>query len=121
MDGGRVLRIELDKDEDGKVDRWEYYGPDQDAREGGLLQSQRRRRRRVVVCRSAKVRLSASTCPRARDGKANRFEHYEKDVLVRAEEDTDGNGQVDKWETYSGSALASVAFDQTGRALPIAG
>ena len=28
MDGSRVVKIEIDKDEDGKVDRWEYYGPD---------------------------------------------------------------------------------------------
>jgi hypothetical protein len=25
-DGGRVIRIEIDKDEDGKIDRWEHYG-----------------------------------------------------------------------------------------------
>ena len=29
MDGSRVVKIEIDKDEDGKVDRWEYYSPDQ--------------------------------------------------------------------------------------------
>src|ERR1700675_3799091 len=29
MDGARVLRIEIDTDGDGKVDRWEYYGADQ--------------------------------------------------------------------------------------------
>jgi hypothetical protein len=26
MDGSRVVKIEIDKDEDGKVDRWDYYG-----------------------------------------------------------------------------------------------
>jgi len=29
MDGARVLWIEIDKDEDGHVDRWEYYDADQ--------------------------------------------------------------------------------------------
>src|SRR5262249_45762229 len=29
MDGAHVVRIEIDKDEDGKIDRWEYYGTDQ--------------------------------------------------------------------------------------------
>ena len=48
----------------------------------------------------------------------NRFEHYEKDVLVRAEEDTDGDGKIDKWETYDGARLASVAFDTTHRGTP---
>src|SRR4030095_8168072 len=25
MDGSRVVRVEIDRDEDGKIDRWEYY------------------------------------------------------------------------------------------------
>src|SRR5688572_8829098 len=29
MDGTKFLRIEIDANEDGKVDRWEYYGADQ--------------------------------------------------------------------------------------------
>src|SRR6266704_2748571 len=29
MDGTKFVRIEIDNDEDGKIDRWEYYGPDQ--------------------------------------------------------------------------------------------
>src|SRR5687767_8651105 len=29
MDGARVLRIEIDQDQDGKVERWEYYGAGQ--------------------------------------------------------------------------------------------
>src|SRR5437660_9839079 len=29
MDGTRVVRIEIDTDQDGKVDRWEYYSGDQ--------------------------------------------------------------------------------------------
>src|SRR5687768_5973282 len=29
MDGARFVRIEIDSNEDGAVDRWEYYGADQ--------------------------------------------------------------------------------------------
>src|SRR5206468_6408673 len=36
MDGSRVVRIEIDKDEDGKVDRWEYYGPDRKLEKVGI-------------------------------------------------------------------------------------
>src|SRR4051812_29866207 len=36
MDGSRVLRIEIDADEDGKVERWEYYGADQKIEKIGL-------------------------------------------------------------------------------------
>jgi hypothetical protein len=36
MDGTRFVRIEIDADEDGKVDRWEYYGPTQRVDRAGI-------------------------------------------------------------------------------------
>src|SRR5437868_3635593 len=36
MDGTRVLRVEIDKDEDGKIERWEYYGADQKLEKTGF-------------------------------------------------------------------------------------
>src|SRR5438874_11395511 len=36
MDGARVVRIEIDQDEDGKIDRWEYYGPDRQIEKVGF-------------------------------------------------------------------------------------
>jgi hypothetical protein len=38
--------------------------------------------------------------------------------MVRAEEDTDGDGKVDKWESYDGGRLTSVAFDTMRRGVP---
>ncbi len=38
--------------------------------------------------------------------------------MVRVEEDTDGNGKTDKWETYANGALATLALDTTGRGTP---
>ena len=38
--------------------------------------------------------------------------------MLRAEEDTDGDGKFDKWETYDGGHLASVSFDTTHRGTP---
>ena len=54
-----------------------------------------------------------SARPGGSDGKIDRVEFYEHDVMVRAEEDTDADGKLDKWETYDGARLASVAFDTT--------
>jgi hypothetical protein len=117
MDGTRVLRIEIDKDEDGKIDRWEYY----DA--AGKLE-------KVGVSRAndgvqdawsyigpdGKVsRVAIST---SRDGRISRTEFYQADVLMSAEEDTDGDGVVDKWESYESGRLASVAFDPMHRGKP---
>jgi len=47
-----------------------------------------------------------------------RIEYYEKGVMVRAEEDTDHDGKIDKWETYEANRLTSVAFDERRRGAP---
>ena len=117
MDGTKFLRIEIDANEDGKIDRWEYYGADQ-------------RLERVGFSRAddgnvdawafqgpdgAVARVEVST---KRDGKVNRTEFYEKGALARAEEDTDTDGRVDKWEQYESGALVSVSFDTTKSGKP---
>jgi predicted nucleotidyltransferase len=85
MDGARIVRIEVDQDEDGTIDRWEHYDSNQ--------------------------QLSRVGVSRLNDGKVTRTEHYDQGVLVRADEDTDGDGTLDKWETYDAGRLATVAFD----------
>ncbi len=92
MEGSTIARIEIDADEDGIIDRWEYYDSNQKLQKVGTA--------------------------RMRDGKIARTEFYEGSVLVRAEEDTDGNGIVDKWETYANGVVASVAFDTEGAGHP---
>lgn len=117
MDGARIVRIEIDRNEDGTIDRWEYYDASQQLEKVGVSRA-----------RDGKVdawayqgpdgevaRIEVST---HRDGKVDRVEYFEKDAMVRAEEDTDGNGKVDKWDTYDGERLASVAFDTVGRGTP---
>jgi hypothetical protein len=117
MDGARVVRIEIDKDEDGKIDRWEYYDANQ-------------KLEKIASSRAGDGKpdswsylgpdgtidhVDVST---RHDGKQNRIEHYKKDLLVAAEEDDDGDGNVDKWEVYEGDHLASIAFDTTHRGTP---
>jgi len=92
MEGARIARIDVDADEDGAIDRWEYYDSNQQLEKVGTA--------------------------RGRDGKVARTEFYEGGVLARAEEDTDGNGIVDKWETYANGVMASVAFDTEGAGQP---
>ena len=53
-----------------------------------------------------------------RDGKVTRVEYHDREAIVRAEEDTDGDGKMDKWETFEGDRLATVAFDTRHRGLP---
>lgn len=118
MDGARVVRVEIDQDEDGSIERWEYYGADQklekvgfsranDGKEDGWL---------WIAPDGSTLRIEIST---HRDGKVTRTEYYEKDTIVRGEEDEDADGRTDKWETYDGAGhLASVAFDTRHRGVP---
>jgi len=117
MDGNRVLRVEIDTNEDGRIDRWEYYGV------GGQLE-------RVGFSREDDGREDAWSYADDRghivridvaargDGHVTRREYYQHDVLVRSEEDVDGDGATDKWEQYDGGRLIRLAFDPDHRGVP---
>ena len=117
MDGARIVRIEIDRNEDGIIDRWEYYGPGQKLAKIGFSRAGDGVEDAWSYPNAGGIidRIEIST---NRDGKANRTEHYDGALMVRAEEDTDGDGKPDKWETYDGLRLASVAFDTTHRGTP---
>ena len=117
MDGSRVVKIEIDKNEDGKVDRWEYYGPDRKLEKVGISRAGDGKEDAwsYTDAAGAMTRLEIST---KRDGKVTRIEHYQETTLVSAEEDADGDGKIDKWETYDGERLSSVAYDTQHRGAP---
>jgi hypothetical protein len=117
MDGARIVRIELDQDEDGKIERWEYYSPDQKLEKIGSSRAQDGKEDAWAYLGPdgtiARVDVSLR-----RDGHVTRVEHYQRSVLVAAEEDGDDDGNMDKWETYDGDRLTSLAFDTTHRGTP---
>jgi len=117
MDGTRILRIEIDQNEDGRIDRWEYYGSDQKLEKVGFSRAQDGTEDAwsFFDAAGATERIEIST---RRNHKVDRIEHYEKGTLVRAEEDSDGDGRFDKWETYDSARLMSVAFDTLHRGTP---
>ena len=110
MDGTRLVSMEVDRDFDGVVDRWEYYNA------GGALE-------RVGFSRANDGKVDAWAYQGAdgqvarievstrRDGRVNRTEFYEGGALARSEEDSDGDGRPDKWETYRDGALAIAELD----------
>jgi hypothetical protein len=112
MNGARPVLTRMDRDEDGKVDRWEYLDdngklvkvgfsrgntgtPDAWAYEGADGQVER-------------VEVSST----GDDKKIDRWERYAAGVLVAADEDTNSDGRPDKWETYANGAVRTVAFDE---------
>src|SRR5215471_7097438 len=120
MDGPTVVRIEIDRDEDGKIDRWEYYGPGKKLERVGLSRAHNGVEDSVQYFDSsgALTRVEMTEQGPANKRVLARIEYYEKGVLVRAEEDTDRDGSIDKWEGYENNRLASVAFDERHEGRP---
>lgn len=118
MDGARPLRSRIDLDEDGKIDRWEYYD------ETGALTKVGFSRRQGTVPdawafsgpdgKIARVESSST----ADETRIDRRETYEQGTISRAETDTNGDGRPDQWETYKAGALATVAMDENGDGVP---
>jgi hypothetical protein len=117
MDGTRFIRIEIDSDEDGLVDRWEYYGADQKLEKVGFSKANDGQPD-TWVYRDVKDEVRKIEMSTRRDGKVSRTEYYDNGSLVRVEEDSDGDGKVDRWESYAGGVLRTVAFDTTGSGRP---
>jgi hypothetical protein len=127
MDGTRIDRIELDLDENGKVDRWDFYRPDRTLDRVGLsrLNDGVMDAQAYYSGDGTLLRIAVST---RRDGRYDRLEFYEAGALVRSEEDANGDGRPEKWDTYGPNpgaaageptyAITSSAFDDTGRGTP---
>lgn len=118
MDGARPVLTRIDRNEDGKVDRWEHYGPD-----GRLVKVGYSRGDTGVADawafegpdgRIERIEISST----ADEARIDRREFYDATGLVRAEDDTNGDGRVDKWETYEAGALRTAAFDEDGDGRP---
>jgi len=117
MDGTKIVSSEIDADQNGKIDRWEYYG------DGGRLEKVAIARANDGVAdmwlypgpdgKAARAEISTK-----HDGKVDRREWYEADVLVRAEDDTNGDGKADKWETYESGRVVTTSFDENNDGRP---
>lgn len=127
LDGSKMRRIELDLDTDGAIDRWDFYGADGKLEKVGLSQHDDGRMDAEAFY-TAEGALRLMRISTRRDGTFDRTEHYENNVLVRSEEDTNQDGKIDKWDTYRPEAdvppgvqpyaITSTAVDETGRGTP---
>ena len=127
MDGTRILRIELDLDEDGHVERWDFYGADGELEKVGFSKLNDGVMDAVAYYDPPGVlaRMQVST---QRDGTFDRTETYQAGVLTRSADDTNADGRPDKWDEYqrvgpgtSGDpeyAVIATSFDDTGSGRP---
>ena len=127
MDGTRIIRVELDLDENGKVERWDFYRPDGKLEKVGFASRNDSVMDSQAFYEPAGVlqRIEIST---KRDGRFDRTEFYEKNVLVRSQDDSNADGRPDKWDYYTprpdhgpgepAYAISATAFDDSGSGRP---
>ena len=123
MDGTRILRIEVDQDENGQTDRWDFYGPDRTLERVGFSRQNDGVMDAVAYYESEGV-LSRMEVSTRRAGTFDRLEQYVDGQLARTAEDTDGDGRADKWDEYGPAAtgqdsvVVSTLFDDSKRGKP---
>lgn len=110
--GNRVLRGETDTNGDGRIDRWEYFDGQAalvkigtSSLDDGIEDT--------WVWPAAGNGQSRVGHSRLRDRRVDRHEYFENGRLTRAEEDTDGDGRVDRWDRYEEMVLRQVEYDTT--------
>ena len=109
--GSRVFRGEADSDGDGRIDRWEYFDAGSTlVKVGGASRGDGIEDMWTAPSPNAagEVHIARSL---QRDRRTDRHEYFRGDVLTRVEEDTNGDGRIDKWDRYEGAVLREVAFD----------
>jgi hypothetical protein len=118
MDGARPIRSRIDVDEDGRIDRWEYYDS-----AGRLVKVGFSRQRRDKPDAWAYSRQDGSlervdVSSTSDEDRIDRHEYYENGRMVRSEEDANRDGRIDTWTTYDadgGVAIAAFDEDRDGR------
>lgn len=111
LDGNRPLRGEADVDGDGRIDRWEYFEADgkvltigSSSRNDGVEDTWTS----TAATADGETHVASSS---KRDRVRDRHTFYKGETLLRVEEDTNGDGLIDKWDRYEGAVLREVGFD----------
>jgi hypothetical protein len=112
FDGARPLRGEKDADGDGRIDRWEYFDAS-----GTLLMVGTSSREDGIedtwTWPADEAGVGRVDRSRSRDRYVNRREFFVAGMMARAEEDTNGDGRMDRWDRYESGVLRHAEFDTT--------
>jgi hypothetical protein len=118
MDGARAVRTRIDRNEDGKLDRWEYYDESSRLVKVGYSRTDNGKVDAWAFAGAdgSVERIEISSL--ADEKRIDRREQYRAGAIVSAEEDTNHDGVADRWETYDGGVVRTVVFDENndGRA-----
>lgn len=106
MEGRRLLRIEIDRNNDGAADRFEFYGEAPPERVDPTSPAGRAEIERVEESNGPDVK------------QITRREFYERGELARVEDDSNNDGRLDRWELYEAGTLARIDMDVNGSGFP---
>jgi hypothetical protein len=112
MDGTSMIRGEADTDADGRIDRWEYFDDQSRLVRVGTSSANDGIEDTWTWTAEADGEGRVDRSQR-RDRHLDRREYYRGGALVRSEEDTNGDGRVDRWDRYEGTVRRQVEFDTT--------
>lgn len=111
LDGTRPIRGESDTDGDGRIDRWEYFDIASALTRVGTSSLGDGIEDTWTYPTPSKDGESMIATSRHRDRVFDHREFFRGQALLRTEDDTNGDGRIDKWERYEGSVLREAAFD----------
>jgi hypothetical protein len=118
MNGNRAVRTRIDRNEDGRIDRWEYYDDRSKLVKVGLSRGDPGTADAWAYAgddgKTRRIEISSA----ADEKKIDRWEYYLGETITSAEEDTNHDGSVDKWETYEAGVLKTASFDENGDGKP---
>jgi hypothetical protein len=114
MDGARPLRSRIDTDEDGRIDRWEYYDAEGQTIKVGFSRKGDARPDAWAFSAPDGTIAHVDVSSTGDEHAIDRREFYTAGQLSRVEEDTNADGRVNVWEAYEGGTLKTTMFDEDG-------
>jgi hypothetical protein len=120
MNGAKPIESRIDRNEDGKVERWEFYGDRGELTKVGFSRNGDGQPDAWAFPGPDQTVQKIEISSTRDEHRIDRWEYYDaaqsgpegQGALVRAEQDTDADGKPDMWETYDAGALETVAFDE---------
>jgi hypothetical protein len=127
MDGNRPVRSRIDSNEDGAIDRWEYYDETGKLSKVGFSRNGAGKPDAWAFStpsgRIERIEVSSSSD----EARVDRWEFYDVAAppgpegtgpLLRVEEDTNHDGRRDKWQRYENGVVRFAEFDENADGRP---
>jgi hypothetical protein len=112
MDGARPVLTRMDSNEDGRMDRWEYYDAGGKLAKVGFSRKDEGKPDTWAYAGASGQIERVEVSSTADEKKIDRWERHVDGVMVEGSDDTNGDGRPDKWETYKDGGIRTAAFDE---------